>query len=54
MKCDLCNEKIGETFLEKIKGTTVKINKDGENKIFYACNKCQKKHKDIKAELSKK
>ena len=40
MKCDLCNSKIEETFLEKIKGVYIKIN----SKLKYVCSNCQKKY----------
>lgn len=39
MKCDICNEKIEENFLGKIKGISIKINK----KTKYVCMDCQKK-----------
>jgi hypothetical protein len=53
MKCDICGEKIEELFLNKIKGTIVKINKNGKNKIYHVCSECQKKHKDLKEKLDK-
>jgi len=53
MRCDLCKGNIEETFLEKIKGTIIKIRKGEKNEIYYICSECQKKHKDIKKELSK-
>ena len=50
MKCELCKEKIQETFLEKIKGTYIKVNK----KLYAICNNCQKKFSmnEIKEKLS--
>ena len=42
VKCDICNKKIEETFLGKIKGTIIKRVK----KFRYACDYCQKKHKN--------
>ena len=50
MKCDLCNNKIEETFLEKIKGIYVKVN----GKVKNICNNCQKKYSvsEIKEKLS--
>ena len=54
MKCDICGKEIEETFLGKLKGTVVKINEGGKNRAYHACPVCQKKHKDLKAELSKK
>jgi len=41
MKCDLCKNEIGESFLEKIKGAYFKI--EGRKKV--ACNECQRKYK---------
>ena len=37
MKCDICKEKIEETFLNKIKGTRI-----GKK---FVCDSCQKKYK---------
>ena len=54
MKCDLCNKEIEETFLGKLKGTVVKLNADGKNKIYNICPECQKKNKDVKEELRSK
>lgn len=51
MKCDLCKKDIEETFLGKLKGTLVKINKQGRNEIFYVCSECQKKEKNLKEKL---
>ncbi|MEK6833089.1 MAG: hypothetical protein AABY32_03500 [Nanoarchaeota archaeon] len=50
MKCELCKEKIETTFLEKLKGTYVKVNK----KLYTICNNCQKKFsvKEIREKLS--
>jgi len=49
MKCDLCNSKIEETFLEKIKGTYIGRYK----KKNVVCNACQKKYslKEVKEKL---
>ena len=49
MKCDICNEKIEEMFLGKIKGIYVKKDK----KIKVVCDNCQKKYKDKIAEQLK-
>lgn len=35
-KCEICREKVGETFLEKLKGTYI-----GKKVV---CSECQKKH----------
>lgn len=50
MKCELCKEKIQETFLEKLRGTYIKVNK----KPHAICNNCQKKFsiQEIKDKLS--
>jgi len=50
MKCDLCNNKIEETFLEKIKGIYVKVGSKNKS----VCSNCQKKYsvKEIKEKLS--
>jgi hypothetical protein len=38
-KCEVCKEKIGETFLNKIIGTYIK---DSNGKKHLVCNQCQK------------
>ena len=50
MKCDICKETIEETFLEKIKGNYIKINK----KIKTICNNCMSKYpiEEIRSKLS--
>ena len=40
MKCDICNNKVQETFLGKIIGTYVK---DGKGKKRVICFECQNK-----------
>ena len=45
-KCFLCEGKIDKTFLDKIKGTIVKIKNQDKNEHFCICIDCQKKHKD--------
>ncbi len=50
MKCEICKNKIEETFLKKISGTFVK---DSKGKKHIICNDCQKKYPD-KEELLKK
>jgi uncharacterized protein with PIN domain len=40
MKCEICNAKISETFLEKPKGSYVK---DEKGKKHTVCFECQKK-----------
>ena len=44
-KCNICGEKVGETFLNKINGTIIKIKKDGKNEKKFICNACQKEHR---------
>ncbi|MBI2151492.1 hypothetical protein HYU21_02070 [Candidatus Woesearchaeota archaeon] len=43
MKCAICQETLGETFLEKVKGTIIR--KPGASKPYTICNNCQKKFK---------
>ena len=40
-KCNICNNKIAELFLEKLKGTIVR--KPGSSKQYHVCFECQKK-----------
>lgn len=42
MKCDICKNKIEETFLEKMLGSYVK---DAKGKKHVICLECQKKYK---------
>ncbi len=42
-KCEICKNKIQETFLNKIIGTIVK---DGKGKKHSICFECQKKFKN--------
>ena len=39
-KCEICKEKIGETFLEKVLGTYIK---DSKGKKHLICGDCQHK-----------
>lgn len=41
MKCEICKEKIEETFLKKIKGTFIK---DEKGKKHMVCPDCQAKY----------
>ena len=59
-KCEICNEEIKTTFLEKIVGTPIKIKTNDEepkNEIHYICSACQKQlakeNKDPKKEIEK-
>jgi len=49
MKCDICKNKIEETFLEKMLGSYVK---DAKGKKHLICSECQKKFK-TKGEMLK-
>ena len=51
MKCEICKNKIEETFLKKIIGTHIK---DAKGKKHLVCNDCQQKFKNDKAEMLKK
>jgi len=48
VKCDLCKNKVEETFLGKLKGTYIEVG----GKINAVCQECQKKYKDLKEKLS--
>lgn len=48
MKCSICNGKIENTFLEKIKGSYIRK----KGKLYTICSDCQKKYK--KEEMLKK
>jgi len=50
MKCEICKKKIGETFLKKILGTTIK---DQKGKKHTICFECQKKFKTKQEILNK-
>jgi len=53
-KCGLCGKEIEETFLKKIRGSIIKINKSGKNEFYYVCSECQKEHGDkIKEKIGK-
>ena len=41
MKCELCKQQVGETFLKKVIGTFIK---DAKGKQHLVCAKCQNKH----------
>jgi len=41
MKCSICNGKIENTFLEKIKGSYIRK----KGKLHTICSDCQKKYK---------
>ncbi|MCB9358749.1 hypothetical protein H6503_02365 [Candidatus Woesearchaeota archaeon] len=42
-KCELCKEKVGETFLNKVLGSYIK---DEAGKKHLVCSNCQSKLKD--------
>jgi len=51
-KCEICGEKIEETFLGKPKGSVIKVKKNNKNELRYVCDSCQKKYGNkIKDEL---
>ena len=52
-KCELCNEEIKKTFLDKLDGTIVKTREGETSKKHYICSNCQKEHKDNLKENSK-
>lgn len=53
-KCCICGEKIEETFLGKINGTTVRVSKNTKTGYDFVCNSCQKEHKDKLKEVVNK
>ncbi|MBU2522684.1 MAG: hypothetical protein KKE23_00130 [Nanoarchaeota archaeon] len=54
MKCAICGKEIEEAFLEKIKGTIVKIKVGEKNAEHYVCDGCQKKYREkLKEKLEK-
>ena len=54
-KCEICQEPLETTFLNKIKGTIVKSGSGESSKKHYICDGCQKEFKDnIKERLSNK
>lgn len=48
MKCEICKNKLDETFLNKIKGTYVK---DAKGKLHTVCFECQSKLKNNKEQI---
>ena len=50
MKCEICKNKIEETFLNKVIGSYVK---DEKGKKHPVCSDCQKKYKTKKEILAK-
>ena len=50
MKCEVCKNKVDETFLKKPLGTYIK---DAKGKKHLVCSACQKQHKheDLVAKL---
>ncbi|MCK4650391.1 hypothetical protein KAT36_04120 [Candidatus Pacearchaeota archaeon] len=53
-KCHLCNEEIKTTFLDKPKGTIIKIGSGETSKKIHICSSCQKEHKEkLKQKISK-
>jgi len=54
-KCEICNNRIDETFLNKLDGTAIKVkDTNNKNQFVYICSDCQKKYKNkVKEELTK-
>jgi len=48
MKCEICKNKIQETFLKKFLGTHVK---DAKGKKHLVCFECQKKYDNVKEKM---
>jgi hypothetical protein len=48
MKCEICRQKIEQTFLNKLHGTFVK---DAKGKKHLICKECQKKEANDKSRL---
>jgi transposase-like protein len=54
MKCELCSNEMGESFLGKLNGTVIKIIKENKTTFHYVCSDCQKKYKDkVKEQITK-
>jgi hypothetical protein len=53
-KCEICGEKLEETFLGKVRGTTIRVKKNTRTGFVYICNNCQKEHKDKIKEIVNK
>jgi len=52
-KCELCKEKLGTTFLDKIVGTQIKVGTGEASKKVFVCPACQKEHKNnLKEKIS--
>ena len=51
MKCEICNNKIQETFLKKIIGTHVKDEKGKKHLVCFECQKKFPKKEDILGNL---
>ncbi|MFA5993095.1 MAG: hypothetical protein WC796_05300 [Candidatus Pacearchaeota archaeon] len=51
-RCDICGDKIEETFLGKPKGSIIKVKTGNKNELKHVCDSCQKKYGDkVKDEL---
>ena len=51
MKCEICKEKINETFLKKIIGTVIKDEKGKKHTICFECQKKYPKKEEILEKL---
>ena len=47
MKCEICNNKVNETFLGKIIGTHIKDEKGKQHAVCFECQKKFKAKKEI-------
>jgi hypothetical protein len=45
-KCEICRNKIEETFLGKLNGTIIGVKKNTRTGKAYVCSACQKEHKE--------
>jgi hypothetical protein len=53
-KCEICKEDIILGFMDKPRGTIVKVKDDEKNNFIHICRDCQKKFGDgLMAELGK-
>ncbi len=53
-KCVICSNKVEETFLGKLNGTTVRVSKNTSTGRAYVCRECQVEHGDKLKEVVNK
>jgi transposase-like protein len=46
VKCEICENEIEKTFLDKLDGTILKTGEGETSKKHYVCSKCQKEFKE--------